>query len=300
MSGNNVIAKNCGPLDVLARALATGPLAGDIPLTDAIDRALEERGADAAIAADPAIARAIVRARAGLDPVENQGKIDAWIDANSGSWDTILGQPLSKMRRQVLSLGPAGARIVEASAAQDREGALAAYRAFQDATPFDVGIGSWLEKRTVYSTDAYVSARVSGQRRNMHLGYDLFTEPLHPLYCPTDARVVCSERRDMRLDYGGLVVLEHEISSGISIWSLWGHLTTASAQRWKKGDVIPKGTQFAAIGDFEENGWWLPHLHLQLSLLPYDDFSTMPGVGEEAYVDVWRKVFPDPARLILK
>ena len=45
----------------------------------------------------------------------------------------------------------------------------------------------------------------------------------------------------------------------------------------------------------KENGGWLPHLHLQLiAYSRLDDITPIPGVGEEAYLDLWSKSFTRP------
>ena len=46
------------------------------------------------------------------------------------------------------------------------------------------------------------------------------------------------------------------------------------------------------MGDAQDNGGWLPHLHLQLVAYATDDLAPIPGVGEEAYLDLWSKLYP--------
>ena len=61
-------------------------------------------------------------------------------------------------------------------------------------------------------------------------------------------------------------------------YTLYGHLSFKTFEAYKKGDKIKKGAKIGWIGNSNENGNWVPHLHFQilLSLLNYkNDF---PGV----------------------
>ena len=91
----------------------------------------------------------------------------------------------------------------------------------------------------------------------------------------------------------------HEIEPSVPFFALWGHLSHESARRWSPGESVPEHAELARMGDFEENGWWLPHLHLQLTTLEFSDFRKMPGVGEAACRSLWAEIFPDPSRLVL-
>ncbi len=168
------------------------------------------------------------------------------------------------------------ARIALASARQDRETSQRLYDATMAKAGATLAIGTWMEHRTVYTTDNYLSALVPGTRRDHHLGYDLFAPALTPLYMPMPGTVVQAGIIDERLDYGGFLVTRHEIEPG-----------------------VPEHAELARMGDFEENGWWLPHLHLQLTTLEFSDFRKMPGVGEAACRSLWAEIFPDPSRLVL-
>ncbi len=247
----------------------------------------------------PEMLLAVLRSGAGLPASMHSPVVAGWIAANRGRWRTILSPDASDWSRITVSLGGAQADIATASARQDRETSQRLYDAMMREAGADLAIGVWMEHRTVYSTDNYLSALVPGARRDRHLGYDLFAPALTPLYMPMPGEVVQAAIIDERLDYGGLLVTRHEIEPGVPLFALWGHLSHESARCWKVGDRVPEGAKIAVMGDFEENGWWLPHLHFQLSTLEFSDFRTMPGVGEAACADLWTEIFPDPAPLIL-
>lgn len=247
----------------------------------------------------PEMLLAVLRSGAGLPASAHSTAAARWIAANSGRWSKILSPDAKAWNRITVSLAGAQAAIAMASAQQDRETAQRLYDAMMAEAGADLAIGVWMEHRTVYSTDNYRSALVPGARRDRHLGCDLFAPALTPLCMPMPGEVVQTAIIDERLDYGGLLVTRHEIEPGVPLFALWGHLSHESARRWKAGDNVPEGAEIAVMGDFEENGWWLPHLHLQLSTLEFSDFRAMPGVGEAACADLWAEIFPDPAPLVL-
>ncbi len=247
---------------------------------------------------DPVVARALLRQGAGLEPVPSGGALRQWIAANAGSWHGIIAPSVRDMPSVELELGGSVSDIAAASAAQDRKTAQRLYDSYMAREGARLGIGTWHEYRTVYSTDNYISVFDPAVRRDHHLGLDLFGDAGTQLVLPLDGVVVDARIVDVRLDYGGVLVLEHTFGDDRKFWSLWGHLSFASARRWKPGDRIAAGTAFCEMGDFEENGWWLPHLHLQLSAEKYPDFTMMPGVGEGAFLDIWGDLFPDPTPLI--
>jgi 4-aminobutyrate aminotransferase-like enzyme len=62
----------------------------------------------------------------------------------------------------------------------------------------------------------------------------------------------------------------------------------------KEGQQVKKGMQIAEVGNFPENGNWVPHLHFQVisDMLGYkDDF---PGVANPDQREVWLSLCPDP------
>lgn len=247
----------------------------------------------------PTMLRAVLRFGAGLPASPRSPSVAAWMNANRGTWSSVVSPDAREQKRVIAELGGAHADIAAASARQDREAAQRLYDRMMEAAGATLAIGTWMEHRTVYSTDNYLSALVPGARRDRHLGCDLFAPALTPLYMPIAGDVVQAGIIDERLDYGGYIVTRHEPRPDITFFALWGHLSHESAQRWQVGQSVPEGAEVAVMGDFEENGWWLPHLHLQFSTLEFSDFRAMPGVGETACMELWAEIFPDPAILVL-
>ena len=248
---------------------------------------------------DP-IAHAIARHQRGERAVPEAPAFHDWVARNRGHWSGLL-PGLATARTGHIDFQSEASAVASTSARMDREGAIAAYAALQAAQGFDVGVGHWMEQRCVYQSANYESTRIAGAMRDCHLGLDVFAPAGTPLTLPLDAEVLVSEVRDMRLDYGGMLVLRHAADASDArpaFFSIWGHQSHSMVARWQPGDRIAAGTAFANLGDFEENGWWLPHLHLQLCLLDLPDFADAPGVGELAFKAVWQDIFPDPTPLL--
>jgi murein DD-endopeptidase MepM/ murein hydrolase activator NlpD len=119
------------------------------------------------------------------------------------------------------------------------------------------GFSGYFEDRSkvLKGTPIYDDGRV------YHLGIDLFVSVGTKLHAPLEGRVVVSEYEEGISNYGGLIVLKHDINE-TTFYSLYGHLNKDFLP--KIGQIIKKGEVFGKIGDTNENGYWIPHLHLQV------------------------------------
>jgi hypothetical protein len=63
-------------------------------------------------------------------------------------------------------------------------------------------------------------------------------------------------------NYGGYVLLQHDIDGCEAFYSFYGHLCRDRLPA--AGTTLDSGEAFAAIGDFHENGNWFYHTHLQV------------------------------------
>ena len=156
-----------------------------------------------------------------------------------------------------------------------------------------IGIGLYKEKRKIYKGSNFNSLLDSNQKRNIHLGLDIFVDQGTNLYSPIDGKVVILKNNSSKYDYGPTLILEHKYKNNI-FYTLYGHLSKRVLSKLKIGKKIKKGDWIGEIGATNENGKWIPHLHFQiiLDLLDYKD--NFPGVGEEFLIDIWSKICPDP------
>ncbi len=213
------------------------------------------------------------------------------------SWAPIVSPPPALLRKHVLDCSDPGSDLVRAMSSPDQAVRDSTWRSYRAEHDFDLGIGSWGERRKIYTSDAFASRLAEGDRRDMHLGLDLFLDAGTPVMTPLDATVI-----DVRVcpdpqDYGGCVLLEHRPAGARSFRTLWGHLSPPSLAHLKPGSRLSKGEAFARLGDFHENGGWIPHLHLQLVLTGESDAGAIIGVGEERFRELWSELYPDASAL---
>ena len=156
-----------------------------------------------------------------------------------------------------------------------------------------VGIGLYKEKRKVYKSDHYISSLNKHERRDIHLGIDIFINKNTILRAPLNGRVVILYYNNFKYDYGPTVVLEHNINK-LKFYTLYGHLSKKCLTELKIGQKIKKGELIGEIGGYEVNGNWPPHLHFQIMLSLLNEKNNFPGVGEEYLLPIWQHVSPDP------
>ncbi len=161
-----------------------------------------------------------------------------------------------------------------------------------------IGIGLYREKRKIYKGINFISELNSNERRNIHLGIDIFINHGTDLYAPLDGKVIILKDNRFKYDYGPTIVLEHKNKYN-KFYTLYGHLSKIIFKKLKKGKKIKKGDWIGKIGNTNENGNWLPHLHFQIIIDLLNHNENFPGVGEEFLIDVWSKISPDP-NLILR
>lgn len=238
----------------------------------------------------PRLAAYRVRHALGWTPFPGQKELESWFTTHRDSFHPVL----SKNKPTYVVMDFSVASLEFAPDALSIPGL--ADQLIWDKVGPHVGIGRWNEPRLVYTGDQY--ATVSGERRTIHIGVDLFRPALSPVYAPLDAVVYSCCAHHEEFDYGGCVLLEHRPPDGPVFWTLYGHLSHNSAMALQPGQFIAAGEAFAELGAFEENGGWVPHLHFQIvsDLLGLRD--TYPGVAAPDVRDVWLSLSPSPAMLL--
>lgn len=162
-----------------------------------------------------------------------------------------------------------------------------------------VAVGRYNEPRSLYSSPLFGSSdNPVAERRTIHLGIDLMIPPGTPVHAPLDATVHAFAENKAPLDYGPVVILEHELADSDRFYTLYGHLSRNSLANLRVGQKIARGEPFAAIGNNTENGGWAPHLHFQiiLDLLGLD--TDFPGVARASERVLWTSLSPDPNLLL--
>ena len=164
----------------------------------------------------------------------------------------------------------------------------------QAKNPSKIIAGGYLEPRPLYtSTDFDTIGNNGRESRTIHLGVDFWLPPQTPIHALFNGEVVvCFNNTGNKL-YGGLIILKHTIKN-LSFYTLYGHLSAESVSNKKVGDTIKKGNCIGYLGNREENGNWVPHLHFQILLSLLDFKNDFPGVANFIEIDVWKSICPDP------
>lgn len=164
-----------------------------------------------------------------------------------------------------------------------------------ETVPTDrVAAGGYDEERAIYQTKAFGAGVPGVEPRTIHLGFDIFSPAGTPVYAPIAGTVHSFQDNAARLDYGPTILLEHVLTSELTVWSLYGHLSRDSLTGLRDGQAIAKGQEIARLGSDEVNGGWLPHLHFQLILDIGEARGDFPGVFRKSEREHWRRVCPDP------
>ena len=169
-------------------------------------------------------------------------------------------------------------------------------RGGMDAVPTSVlAAGGYDEDRAIYDNESFGAGIAGVEPRTIHLGIDIFAAAGTQVFAPWDGVVHSFQDNAAPLDYGPTIILEHALTPDLTVWSLFGHLSSASFDGLVGGQAVSRGRQIATLGDRDVNGGWLPHLHFQLILDIGDKRGDFPGVFRRSERDRWKRVCPDPA-----
>ena len=151
------------------------------------------------------------------------------------------------------------------------------------------GIGKYLEERKNILR-AYPN--IIEEQRYYHLGLDIVVPYDTHMFCPLDAVVHKTGKEQQIGNYGGYVMLKHEINE-VAFYSFYGHLKTPHMVH--VGDKIKAGEVFARIGQESDSGGWFCHTHLQiLTQQAIDDGYTNWGYISPKMMTDLDKYFPSP------
>jgi murein DD-endopeptidase MepM/ murein hydrolase activator NlpD len=156
------------------------------------------------------------------------------------------------------------------------------------------GIGGYNEYRNVYSrSKVFDSMENDEEPRRLHLGTDIWGKPNTPVMAPMDGIVHSFAFNDNFGDYGATIILSHSLS-GISFYTLYGHVSLSAIKNISEGDSVFKGNVFAEFGIPEENGNWPPHLHFQIIKDIGNWKGDYPGVCKYSEREKYLANSPDP------
>jgi hypothetical protein len=154
-------------------------------------------------------------------------------------------------------------------------------------------VGGYLEER-----EKMLSAYPQYVRENRiyHMGLDINVPAKTKLYAPLDGEIVISDYEEEEGSYGALTVLKHNVNN-VVFYSLFGHLNKSLLP--KVGTKFKKGDVFEEVGDFQDNGNWEPHTHLQVfTELGYKNEWIHRGYCRGEDLKIMRDICPNPIFLL--
>ncbi len=150
--------------------------------------------------------------------------------------------------------------------------------------------GGYGETRPVYTTDAFAEVGNEGPRwRTVHLGLDVWGPAGTPVFAPLPGRVHSLGVDRAARGYGPTLILEHALPDGTPFYTLYGHLSEDSLEKYSASEErgngpipklrVRKGEEIARFGGPGENGGWPPHLHFQVMTDMLGNEADFPGVA---------------------
>ncbi|EAR01848.1 aminotransferase class III-fold pyridoxal phosphate-dependent enzyme [Maribacter sp. HTCC2170] len=236
------------------------------------------------------------RSACGYAPHPNEEEFKKW--ANSNSFDLNSLFPTSNVDGVFpLDLSVSSSWVGHQNEFNDLELFQFKIDKLQKEHPEKIIAGGYLEPRALYTSSEYDKIGNNGKEcRTMHLGIDFWLPANTPVHTMFDGEVIIAVNDEGDKEYGGLVVLKHAFDSR-PFYTLYGHLSVASATNHKIGERLNSGEQIGVLGDFPENGNWAPHLHFQLMLSMLNFTKDFPGVAYLNQLEVWQSLCPNPSSL---
>ena len=151
------------------------------------------------------------------------------------------------------------------------------------------GIGKYLEERRNILRG---SINIINEKRIYHLGLDIIVPYSSVVFCPLDGTVYKLGKETQKGNYGGYLVIKHEIKDQ-TFYSLYGHLKTP--HKVKLGQELVAGQELGKIGKESDSGGWFCHLHLQIitQKAMNERYSEWGYISEELLSKV-EEYFPNP------
>ena len=247
----------------------------------------------------PALAHATFRNACGLPAAEKANEVKAWIEAQADVIAPLLDFDLRAEPSLVFDLSVGSPLLGADPSATSTPRLTETLFGEMRRAGVKVGVGRYAEARLLYVSPLFGEGdRPTDERRNVHLGVDLFVQSGARVYAPLPGEVHILANNDAAQDYGPLVVLKHQTDSGIPFFTLYGHLSEDTLARLKVGQKVAEFDEIARVGAPPKNGDWAPHLHFQiiLDLLGLDrDF---PGVCRASEREMWKALSPDPNPIV--
>jgi len=233
------------------------------------------------------------RAACGWNPVPQTAHISDWLKKQT--FHPIYGKSISLKNSTVWDLSVGSTFIGSLDRMENTPRFTRELFGLLEDENKDYGIGRYDEVRLLYTEDSFAHETNNGPAwRTLHLGLDVFTPAGQAVHAPLDGKVILADHNDLPKDYGHVIILEHQTDDATPFYTLYGHLSASSLATTRVGNTIRKGEIFAWLGDYHENGDWVPHIHFQIITDLLGNESNFPGVADPRLRSLWLSICPDP------
>ena len=247
---------------------------------------------------NPRYAHYLFRDACNLEACPASFEFRNWYQNAEGSFHGLLGEALNSEKTAVLdlSVGSFLSAKTEGASLEKQQKILDEYLLENNA---EFGVGKYTEARSFYAAKDFLNNSIDGEeKRTIHLGIDVFAPTGTSIYAPIEGVVHQFQDNHNKLDYGPTVILRHKFADGPEFYTLYGHLDGECLKQLKIGQNISGGMPLAKIGNSNENGGWLPHVHFQIILDLFDYDGNYPGVASPSGKKAWCSICPDPGMML--
>ncbi len=138
-------------------------------------------------------------------------------------------------------------------------------------------------------------SKIAEEGRTFHLGIDIFSKDLDPIYAPCDGEIIVADKEGGNHSFGHYLIIKPDIAI-TNNYIFLGHLS----KDLPKLGPVSGGQLIARLGDYtdNENGGWSRHVHVQLFKNIPEDRSFLPGYSTEADLKINSSKYPDPSFIV--
>lgn len=138
-------------------------------------------------------------------------------------------------------------------------------------------------------------SKIAEEGRTFHLGIDIFSKDLDPIYSPCDGEIVVADREAGNHSFGYYLIIKPK-NATTNNYIFLGHLS----KDIPKPGPVSGGQLIAKLGDYtdNENGGWSRHVHVQLFKNIPEDRSFLPGYSTKSDLKINSTKYPDPSFII--
>ncbi len=243
----------------------------------------------------PRFACCAFRNACGLPPCPATTAVVQWLKENAHKIGRLVEHDLKTAKTVTFDLSAGSKEIANPTELADLDAFTRKLFDRMRAGKAAAGIGRYGEARLVYTSELFQGTGNNGPEwRTVHLGLDIFMEPGSLVFAPLDGIVHSFRSNAGSLDYGPTIILQHSVAEGVTLYTLYGHLSAASLANLREGMPVKQGARIATIGDATVNGGWPPHLHFQIITDLLGKKGDFPGVARPSEREIWLSLSPDP------